>query len=86
MPASPFHIAAEAAEARLILRWAGQILTAAERAAIEGLVSEESATVTAKRLGITRGGVWMAKASGLQKLRLRLQRLGIQSTTELISE
>ena len=73
------------ADARLILRFAASVLTPSEKAALSVLAidadSSEKDQAAAER-GITRGGLWMAKASGLRKMRRRLAQLGIRERAQ----
>lgn len=79
------HARAERSEANLVLSWAASELTKTERIAIEGYLIDEPEVVTGERIGLTRGGIWMAKQSALRKIRKRLTTLGIKSTRQLIS-
>lgn len=76
---------AERADARLLIRWAATTLTDNERVCLEAFAAGEGAPVTARRIGITKGGVWMLRQSGLRKIRTRLERIGITSTGMLLS-
>ena len=71
-------------EARLFLRWAADALNETERAAVEDYALERPDAETAEKLGITRGGVWMGRKSGLAKLKKRLEAAGIRRMEDLI--
>jgi len=72
------------ADARLLIRWAAQELNRTERGALEAFVADIPLAHVAPGLGVTRGGVWMARESALRKMRARLALAGITSTSDLI--
>jgi DNA-directed RNA polymerase specialized sigma24 family protein len=80
------HKRAERIEARLILRLAAARLNDTERMAIEAMLTGESERQAGLQAGRSRGAVWMAKQSGLRKLRNQLQRWGFRSSADFLSE
>lgn len=76
---------AKLAEARLLIRFASGVLTDTERAALSAFVGEMSEREAAVSRGnITRSGIWMARQSGLRKMRRRLESIGIRSVEQIL--
>jgi|HubBroStandDraft_1064217.scaffolds.fasta_scaffold00168_55 hypothetical protein len=74
----------EHSEMQLLLRWAAMTLTPTERYAIETWLAGETLKDAAREYRrVGRGGIWMAKQSGLRKMRRRLQQAGITSARML---
>ncbi len=71
-------------EARQVLRWAAQSLNPTERAVLSSFVLDRTMQDVADQLGISRGGAWMAKQSGLERMRRKLLILGITSSEDLL--
>jgi hypothetical protein len=84
-PSEAVFAAAELSEARVLLRFASEVLTDTERAALSALATEmPGRQAAASRGNITRGGIWMAQQSGLRKMRRRLESLGIKSVEQVL--
>ena len=76
----------ELSEARLLLRYAAQELTPIERAAAEGFARNRKQAQIAQELAdITRGGVFYAQQRAFDKMRKRLNRIGLYSTSDVLS-
>lgn len=71
-------------ETGMVLRWAAQVLTPTERAALEGLALGRTEEQIASSLPVGRSGVWMARQSGLEKMRRRLALLRIRRAEDLL--
>lgn len=76
---------AQLQEARTILRFAAAKLNRTERCSIQAFLCDMTDAECGAQIGITRGGVHMARQSALCKLRKRLTLLGIHSTADLVS-
>lgn len=77
---------AQLGEARLVLRFAAGKLNRTERAAIHAFLCGVTDDRAGVELGITGGGVFMARKAALRKLRKRLELLGVRSAADLVSE
>lgn len=75
---------AQIQEARLLLRWASADLNETERVAVAAWLTGESDQVAGAVRGVTRNAIWMARRSSFTKMRRRLERVGIRSTTDLV--
>jgi len=71
-------------ETRSIISFAARNLNRTERAALAGFLREDAQAATARELGLTRGGIFMAKEAGLKKLRKELNLMGIHCTEDLL--
>lgn len=72
-------------EARQVLSFAAGKLNRNQRCAIQAFLCEMTDEEAAAQIGITRGGVFMAREAAFEKLRKRLALLGIQSTADLVT-
>lgn len=79
------YAGAEKSDVALLLRWAAGDLSDIERFAVSAWLNEMTEREAARIAGITRGGVWMARRSGLRKMRARLEKAGIRSIVEVLS-
>lgn len=84
---SDLQRSAELEEARLFIMLCCQDLTPTEHQAIIGLMVDEkqSETTSALDSNLSRGAIWMARQSALEKMRKQLRAMKIRSTNDLIS-
>jgi DNA-binding CsgD family transcriptional regulator len=76
---------AEIAEVRLLLRWAGQVLTETQRECLGSFLMGETDSQIARRLGIETQAVRPHRRAALAILKDRLRDIGISSCADLLS-
>lgn len=75
---------AQLSEARLLLRYAARSLGPSERAAVAGFLTGETQQATGARIGLTKGGVFMAREAAFRKMLRELVALDIYSPDDLL--
>lgn len=70
------------AEASLLLRWAAAALNPTERLAVSAFAVD--VVPVAAEIGRSRSAIWMARQTGLEKMRRRLERIGIRSSGDVL--
>ena len=80
------HRAVELEEAIMLVRYAAGCLNETERASVVGFAEGLTQETIANQLGCTQSAVAHATKTGLKKLRYQMERMGIRSIHDLISE
>lgn len=75
----------EVDQAKLLLRYAAQELTAKQRFAIRAFMHGWNDVEAGKMVGATKQAIYEARKVGLRKMRRRLEELRIRSSADLLT-